>query len=500
MRVAIPHLAYTGQAVVRLSKQSLSSTLLPVEAGQRVTLTAYAHATPAPTRRWLVPAAQAIAGSLVIGPGPAAGPGLPEQPQPARRQVFPYLGVGVALGLPHLRHAPRNVLADASLQYRLYDQAGACIGAGQQPIPNATTGWQPLKLTATVPTKGFIQLVLINASPAPLYIDDLQAQLSAPIAPATVVRRLATPSDVSLANGGGNFNNLPVTNLRTDPDSDPGNSNGQYNPHPGEPTGSTQTGGPGPGFPGGNGSYPLSGVGVTGFPPSNPTPYFPPVYSPGQYTPNDPKTGGGGGGSSPTLSPDVVFATPPPPNHQIADIKEHLKCFDQSKAATFSVYATQPKPGTRSTWVGNPANPDVGHTFISITQGGITRVVGFYPAAGITPANPSGPSTLADDSDHDYSVRIDVTLTPTQLSSLLNYVSSFSSTYNLNSYNCTDFGIGASAAAGLSLPTTQGKWLGGLGHGNDPGDLGEDMRTMPLPPGATRDAQSGQADTYNGKC
>lgn len=208
---------------------------------------------------------------------------------------------------------------------------------------------------------------------------------------------------------------------------------------------------------------------------------------------------GGGGVATPTLSPNVVLVIPPPPNHTIQNVPDHLKCFNKAQGATFSVYATQPRPGTRATWTGSPLRPDVGHTFISITQGGITRVVGFYPAGGVTPLNPSGPSTLADDSDHDYSVRIDMPLTAAQLESLLNYILAYPGTYNLNSYNCTDFGVGAAGAAGLSLPTTQGSWAPGSG-GLNPGDLGQDMRTMSLPAGVSRDVQSGQADSDNGSC
>lgn len=227
--------------------------------------------------------------------------------------------------------------------------------------------------------------------------------------------------------------------------------------------------------------------------------FFDPGYGglPDAPTTGDGSTGGGGTVSA--ISPNTVLFVPPPPTHKIQNVPDHLKCFNKAQGATFSVYATQPKPGTRATWSGSITDPNVGHTFVSITQGGITRVVGFYPSAGITPLNPSGPSTLADDSDHDYSVRIDISLTPNQLDIVLNYILNYPGTYDLNSYNCTDFGIGAAGAAGLSLPATQGSWAPGSG-GLNPGDLGQDMRTMSLPAGAKRDVQSGQADSDNGSC
>ncbi len=217
---------------------------------------------------------------------------------------------------------------------------------------------------------------------------------------------------------------------------------------------------------------------------------------------NDSGSGASGsgshGGSIGTLAPNVILAAPP--TNQIANISDHLKCYDRTQGATFSVYAAQPRPGTRQTWSGNMLSPNVGHTFVSITQGGITRVMGFYPALGISPLNPSGPSVLSDDSDHDYSVRINFTLTPSQLANLLAYISAYPGAYDLNNYNCTDFGIGASGAAGFPLPATDGSWGPGPNHGRNPGGLGQDMRLMPLPSGASRDLQGGQADSFNGGC
>jgi hypothetical protein len=48
--------------------------------------------------------------------------------------------------------------------------------------------------------------------------------------------------------------------------------------------------------------------------------------------------------------------------------------------------------------------------------------------------------------------------------------------YDPNTRNCTDVAIGAGAAAGVAVPDTPGRWLGG--GGSNPGDLGEDLREL----------------------
>ena len=50
--------------------------------------------------------------------------------------------------------------------------------------------------------------------------------------------------------------------------------------------------------------------------------------------------------------------------------------------------------------------------------------------------------------------------------------------YNLNANNCTTFSLDALSAGGIKVPATIGTWLDG--SGNDPGDLGEDIRIMNL--------------------
>ncbi len=109
-------------------------------------------------------------------------------------------------------------------------------------------------------------------------------------------------------------------------------------------------------------------------------------------------TGGGGGGGS-MLTPNTVLVVPP--TTPILDVHDFLKCFDISQSATLTIYVKQPIPGMPATWAGVP--PRVGHTFISLSQNGIVRTFGFYPAsprAAVTAVT----SVIGDDSQHAYDV------------------------------------------------------------------------------------------------
>jgi hypothetical protein len=72
---------------------------------------------------------------------------------------------------------------------------------------------------------------------------------------------------------------------------------------------------------------------------------------------------------------------------------------------------------------------------------------------------------------------------------MLNYVAqNAGATYNLSSYNCTSFTLRTLYAGDIYLPSTVGQWPGG--SGNDPGDMGEDIRSMQLAAGQTRNTVS----------
>ena len=208
-----------------------------------------------------------------------------------------------------------------------------------------------------------------------------------------------------------------------------------------------------------------------------------------------PTTGGGGTGIN-NYTPFVVA-----PGNPVTNLQNFLKCFDTSKGATMTVYVRQPVPGTADTYKIAPnGKPDVGHTFLSITQNGITRVLGFYPTSSVAILFDS-PGVMGDNSQTPYTTSITIPLSVSGLSNVLGYIYLNSGvTYSLNNFNCTNFAIGAAAAGGLVLPSTPGQWGGGLvGGGLNPGNLGQDISTMPLPPGAQR-STAGTSPSNNGGC
>ncbi len=161
-----------------------------------------------------------------------------------------------------------------------------------------------------------------------------------------------------------------------------------------------------------------------------------------------------------------------------------LECFDITQSATITVYAQQPDPGDDDAWVTSwGGGAFVGHTFISISQNGNTSVFGFYPSTDdTTPQSPPEDSAIGEDSGHTFNVSISVTVPGNVLNSILQYAINYEGTYDLDNYNCTDFGLGIGNLAGLNLPDCYGSWP--FGGGSNPGALGEYIRGMSTPGGS----------------
>ncbi|HEX3934153.1 MAG TPA: hypothetical protein VHW43_05705, partial [Puia sp.] len=204
------------------------------------------------------------------------------------------------------------------------------------------------------------------------------------------------------------------------------------------------------------------------------------------------------------LSPVILGGTNP-----ITDIFSYFKCFTNSTAIdhTYSVQVcvSQPVPDSRQAWAvtqggpigsisaGNPVN--VGHTFLVLTENAagsiIVRNVGFYPQTSVNPAYPSDQGQLDDNELTGYNISLTYTVTNAQFYSILSYLSLGNNPgylYNLSSNNCTTFALHALAAGDIDLSSQQGSWPGGSGY--DPGDLGEDIRSMTLSPDANRNTVS----------
>jgi hypothetical protein len=135
-------------------------------------------------------------------------------------------------------------------------------------------------------------------------------------------------------------------------------------------------------------------------------------------------------------------------------------------------------------------NFDTGHAFVTLTdtETNQSKSSGFYPdySDGDKPLNvilnQNVPGKVVDDSKYDSS-KIDVTksftLTDQQYTAAQQYVETitkYTPEYNLSDFNCVDFVVNTAASAGVNLPQTEGSWP--MGSGLNPGDLGEDLRSM----------------------
>jgi hypothetical protein len=225
-----------------------------------------------------------------------------------------------------------------------------------------------------------------------------------------------------------------------------------------------------------------------------------------------PSFGGGGGGST---AATVVIAT----GHSvIQSVPNYFQCFTNvggtDHTYTAAVCVDEPVPGSRTPWGLTPGGPsgssqaggavNAGHTFLILTESygntTITRNIGFYPSSIVWPASPTSSGQMNDDETHSYNISGSFTLDNAQFFTILNFISAESTPsflYNLNTNNCTTFVINAMAQAGIGLPRTVGTWPGGAG--DDPGDLGEDMRAGNIP-GMSLNTAPGNSHGNVGQC
>lgn len=155
---------------------------------------------------------------------------------------------------------------------------------------------------------------------------------------------------------------------------------------------------------------------------------------------------------------------------------DELKCFKTNQGGKLTVYVQQPKE--KSDGVMEPNK--VGHAFVGIQQGNHQKMFGFYPpeSASNVPiaVGNSYVSELRDNSNTLYHVSISTNINASQMSNILNYVKNYPSTYDLNSYACTDFAIKVGNLWGLNLPSTTVEYF--TFKGRSPGKLGEEIRAM----------------------
>jgi len=184
------------------------------------------------------------------------------------------------------------------------------------------------------------------------------------------------------------------------------------------------------------------------------------------------------------------------PASRIPNRPAYLRCFNASQGATLTIYIDQPVPGHDDASSGLS---NVGHAWISITQGGITRTFGYYPDGVAVPYSPENESVLGNDSNHVFDVSVQIQITASEFSQILNYVLNMPATYDLNTMNCVNFVVESCGAAGIALPQHPGTWRGG--GGLNPGRFGQDMRNFDIPNKTeTRDNDGGTAVADSGNC
>lgn len=204
--------------------------------------------------------------------------------------------------------------------------------------------------------------------------------------------------------------------------------------------------------------------------PFNPSFPFPPSGGGGVYI----NCGGGGGGGGSSIPPPANTITPPPPPEKPIDIKKFLSCLNITQPANLTVYAEKV----------DATNYNVGHAFISITQGNNTMVFGFYPKNGIL-GSLNGPGTFGDNGGSPYTHSWNVgTITPTQLQQLIAASYAYSSyTYDLTFNNCADFALTALSYAGINTNTngfdTPNTVAGIIGGSPTNGTAPQTQRTCP---------------------
>jgi len=216
----------------------------------------------------------------------------------------------------------------------------------------------------------------------------------------------------------------------------------------------------------------------------------------------------GGGGSRPP-SPAANF-TVVSGNSPITDVAAYIKCFQNNASSkyTITLAVEQPISGSRAPIYFPPRQLDptysIGHTFLMFQQttsaGMITiRSMGFYPKASVNPLSPSGLGMLNNDEGHWSNISMSFSVTGGQFMNIVNRAANGNSeNYNLNSFNCTTWALACLSAGGVNINTKPGDW--GVGHGDDPGDLGEDLRSLPLASYMYRNETPGNASKNAGTC
>ena len=176
-------------------------------------------------------------------------------------------------------------------------------------------------------------------------------------------------------------------------------------------------------------------------------------------------------------SPEQIVESPPIEDGNITD------CFNDGKKAIaygIMVHVKQPKAGKRTVMA---KLNNVGHTFVTLIKFNtdsttLSRSFGFYPKKdnlfSATPLIPSTTSVFKDDAKHEWDEVVGKLISKRKFDKIIQLVKQYKcKKYNLNSNNCTDFGLDIAAIAGIKIKDTNSAWF--LGKGNNPGNAGQSI-------------------------
>ena len=162
------------------------------------------------------------------------------------------------------------------------------------------------------------------------------------------------------------------------------------------------------------------------------------------------------------------------------DITSYFNDGKKALAYGLMVHVKQPKAGDRTAFA-NISN--VGHMFVTLIKFNPdtsirSRTFGFYPKKDFflsaTPIVPSSSSEFKDDAQHEWDELVGKFITRRKFEKIIKLVKDYKNKkYNLNSNNCTDFGLEIAAIAGIKIKETLGDWP--LGGGNNPGSAGQSI-------------------------
>ncbi len=184
------------------------------------------------------------------------------------------------------------------------------------------------------------------------------------------------------------------------------------------------------------------------------------------------------------------------PDIPILNMIEFTDCISIFQSAVVTVYADQP---VRNNSTPISSTLDVGHAFVSITQGTTSITFGFYPQEEGKGAL-SGPSQMGNDGGRNYDVSISRTVSSDILVHILNASINYANTYRLNDYNCTDFARQIGNIAGMGIEDAWGIFPGTTTGGENPGKLGEVIRGMSNNGGNTINRSGGNAPSISSGC